>query len=125
MLRPLIVEIFVEMWGVSRSRHPSRIPIRHSCARAHTGSASASAIALRDYHPCALLTGGTIKCWGLIDYGQLGIGSTVNQLRPVDVDLGAGARACLRVGERWRAGLAAGVGCEGWNEFGRDEMECV
>ena len=68
--------------------------------RAHTGSASATAIALGWTHTCALVTGGTIKCWGYNGNGQLGIGSTADQLRPVDVDLGTGAYACLRVGER-------------------------
>jgi hypothetical protein len=61
---------------------------------------SASAIALGGYHSCAPVTGGTIKCWGFNGNGELGIGSTANQLRPVDVDLGTGAYACLRVGER-------------------------
>ncbi len=61
-----------------------------------------SAISLGGYHSCALVTGGTIKCWGRNAAGELGIGNTADQLRPVDVDLGAGVCACLWVDERWR-----------------------
>ncbi len=86
-------------------------------ARARPG-VSASAISLGFHHTCALVTGGTIKCWGRNDVGQLGIGSQANQLRPVDVDLGSGACACLRVGERPPELEVWGVddGVRGWRK---------
>ena len=74
---------------------------RFTYTRARTRpGVSASAIALGYGHTCALVTRGGVKCWGYNGYGQLGIGNTADQLRPVDVDLGPGARACVRVGER-------------------------
>ena len=48
----------------------------------------ASAIALGESHTCAIVTGGTLKCWGYNGYGQLGIGGTSNQYNPVVVSLG-------------------------------------
>jgi alpha-tubulin suppressor-like RCC1 family protein len=35
-------------------------------------------IALGDYHTCALLSTGAIRCWGLNNYGQLGYGNSQN-----------------------------------------------
>ena len=49
---------------------------------------SAIAIVLGESHTCAIVTGGTLKCWGRNDYGQLGIGSSSTQFIPVDVSLG-------------------------------------
>jgi alpha-tubulin suppressor-like RCC1 family protein len=35
----------------------------------------ATAIAAGDYHMCAILLGGSVVCWGMNNYGQLGINS--------------------------------------------------
>src|SRR3989338_5366439 len=36
-------------------------------------------------HSCSLLNNGTVKCWGWNQYGQLGIGNTINSLTPAQV----------------------------------------
>lgn len=53
--------------------------------------AGVASMAMGDYHTCALMTSGVVKCWGLNVYGQLGDNSTINRRTPVDVvALGAG-----------------------------------
>ena len=43
------------------------------------------------YHSCAVLVGGAVKCWGY-NTGQIGDGTTTNRLTPVNVvGLGSGA----------------------------------
>ncbi len=40
-------------------------------------------------HNLALLANGTVKAWGLNAFGQLGIGSTTDQLAPIQVPIGS------------------------------------
>ena len=42
-------------------------------------------IALGAGHTCAIMSEGSVKCWGLNSYGQLGIGSTAWQGSVVNV----------------------------------------
>ncbi len=50
-----------------------------------SGISGATDIATGGYHNCALISGGTIKCWGQGAYGQLGNGSYTTQTTPVQV----------------------------------------
>lgn len=40
---------------------------------------TATALVGGSYHACVLLTGGSVKCWGSNDYGQIGIGKAENR----------------------------------------------
>lgn len=53
----------------------------------------ALAVACGQHHSCALLTNGTMQCWGYNDWGQLGSGTTVTSAVPVSVSGISGAKA--------------------------------
>ncbi|NDG84787.1 MAG: choice-of-anchor D domain-containing protein, partial [Proteobacteria bacterium] len=48
-------------------------------------SGSVSAVTLGDSQTCALISDGTIRCWGSNTYGQLGDGTTTQRLTPIAV----------------------------------------
>lgn len=82
-------------------------------------SGNVTALALGDAHTCALLAGGSVKCWGESDDGRLGTGDTSDQTQPRDVlqlsgasEIGAGnAHTCARTG--------SGMRCWGDNSYGQ------
>lgn len=69
---------------------------------------------------CAVLAGGTAKCWGRNTSGQLSSGDTVNKLTPTTVVGLAGAISSISVGSNHGcARVSAGVQCWGSNSLGQ------
>ena len=88
------------------------------------GITGATAIATGAYHTCALLSDGTVKCWGRNGQGQLGDGTLNSSSSPVQVQTGfgvlSGVTAIAAGGAHTCALLANGtVRCWGDNVEGQ------
>jgi alpha-tubulin suppressor-like RCC1 family protein len=84
-----------------------------------TGVSNAVQIGSGEYFNCALISGGTVKCWGQNTNGQLGDGTNTNRSTPVTVQ-GITNAATLSVGARSVCVILtdATVKCWGWNFHG-------
>ena len=74
-----------------------------------------------DAHSCAVLAAGTMKCWGANTYGQLGDGTAVDRVSPVDVVGLAAPVVAAAAGAGHTCALLAtgGVQCWGHNDSGQ------
>ncbi len=57
---------------------------------------TATALAVAAYRSCALLDNGSLKCWGLNYYGQLGLGDTTSRTVPPTLPVAFGAGRTVR-----------------------------
>jgi alpha-tubulin suppressor-like RCC1 family protein len=73
-----------------------------------------TAIAAGSRHTCALLSGGTVRCWGLNDHGQLGNGSTTNSSTAVVVTGLSGAATAISGGNNHTCVLITGGAMQCW-----------
>ncbi|AKT38423.1 RCC1 domain-containing protein [Chondromyces crocatus] len=113
----------------TRGEGPGQMGTRLPAAELGTGSA-AVAVAAGAWHSCALLHGGSVKCWGFNEYGQLGVGDYRNRGNDPGemgdalpaVDLGAGKTATAIVAGAWHSCALlhdGGVKCWGDNQSGQ------
>jgi alpha-tubulin suppressor-like RCC1 family protein len=77
-------------------------------------SSGVSAISAGDWHNCALVTGGGVKCWGRNTSGQLGNNSLTNQRTPVNVSGMSSGINSLTGGSLHTCALTAGGGVKCW-----------
>ena len=98
-----------------------------SAGPVNLGGQQAKAISAGGQHTCAVLDGGTVRCWGTGTNGQLGYGNRtpIGDDEPVasagPVDLGPRAAQAISAGREHTCALLddSSVRCWGSNEFGQ------
>lgn len=68
--------------GTSRAIGDSAGEMGDALTAVDLNGAVVTSAALGAYHTCALTTAGDAKCWGLNNYGQLGLGDRLNRGAP-------------------------------------------
>ena len=113
----------VKCWGINDSGQLGT----GSSARSGTPvdvaglSSGVTAIASGNFHTCALMNGGSVKCWGFNASGQLGNGTTTDSTTPVDVADTANGVTSIAVRADQSCALMTGgaVFCWGLNAGGQ------
>ena len=111
----------VECWGPNDGLRPSAVANLSGATAIAVGEGTVAGIALsaRESFACALLTGGTVECWGDNEVGELGNRTLTNSATPVQVANLSDATAIAAGGAFACALLTGGtVECWGNNEVG-------
>ena len=83
-------------------------------------SSGVIALSSGDYSTCALLSNGSVQCWGYNYYGQVGNGTTSTQPSPVPVTSLSSGVTALSVGSYHACAIQSGAAlCWGNNYYGQ------
>lgn len=72
-------------------------------------------------HACAILSNGSLRCWGSNEFGQLGDGTTVSRAAPVEVK-GVPPVQSVVLGEAHTCALLADNTMQCWGDNGRGQL---
>ena len=111
----------VKCWGyITPGDLGSTKPLLNSPRPQQTaGIKNATSISSGGFHTCALISGGSVKCWGANQFGQLGNGKLSDSAKPVTV-IGIKHAVSISSGVLHTCALIAGgaVKCWGGNDNG-------
>ena len=85
-------------------------------------SSGVRALAAGEEHSCAVTAGGGVKCWGYNGVGQLGDGTRLNRLEPVDVVGLASGVVKLAAGYGHTCALTDSGGMKCWGSGGHGQL---
>ena len=95
--------------------------LRRSPANVTGLGSGVSAVSAGSRHTCARMQAGGAMCWGYNFYGQVGDGTAVTRLAPVNVSVLSGGLGSIQVGNLYTCALlpTGGMRCWGNNDFGQ------